>query len=78
MSEDVIRIMCPKLTCRRILAVPTEARGRTVRCRNCGTNIKIPAKPPAVAPVETEQDGQAPAQPPAQGKKGGAPEQEAA
>lgn len=51
--DNVIRIMCPKLTCRRILAVPTEARGQTVRCRGCGTTIKIPAKPPA-APVAAE------------------------
>ena len=51
--DNVIRIMCPKLTCRRILAVPTEARGQTVRCRGCGTTIKIPAKPlPAPVPVE--------------------------
>lgn len=45
MPEDVIRIMCPKLTCRRILAVPETARGRTVRCRGCGSNIRIPTKP---------------------------------
>ena len=51
--DNVIRIMCPKLTCRRILAVPTEARGQTVRCRGCGTTIKIPSKPPA-APVAAE------------------------
>lgn len=42
--EDTVRIMCPNLTCRRVLAVPTVARGKTVRCRNCGTNIKVPAK----------------------------------
>lgn len=40
--DDNVRIMCPNLTCRRILAVPTSARGKTVRCRNCGTNIRVP------------------------------------
>lgn len=50
---EVVRIMCPKLTCRRVLAVPTTARGKIVRCRTCGMNIKVPmggsasAAPPA-------------------------------
>lgn len=50
MAESVIRVMCPNLRCRAVLAVPVEARGRLVRCKNCGTNIKIPPKKdPAVA-----------------------------
>lgn len=50
MSDEILRIMCPKLTCRRILAVPSEARGRTVRCKGCATVIRVPARP--TAPVE--------------------------
>ncbi len=42
MSTENVRILCPNLTCRRVLAVPTAARGKIVRCKNCGTNIKIP------------------------------------
>jgi hypothetical protein len=42
MAADTVRIMCPNLTCRKVLAVPTAARGKLVRCKNCGTNIKIP------------------------------------
>ncbi len=42
MSNDTVRIMCPNLTCRKVLAVPTSARGKTVRCRNCSTNIRVP------------------------------------
>jgi hypothetical protein len=42
MSSETVRILCPNLTCRRVLAVPTSARGKVVRCKNCGTNIKIP------------------------------------
>lgn len=42
-KNDSIRVMCPNLTCRKILAVPASARGKTVRCRGCGTNIRIPA-----------------------------------
>jgi hypothetical protein len=46
-QTDTVRIMCPNLTCRRILAVPTSARGKTVRCKNCTMNIRVPAQPPA-------------------------------
>lgn len=42
MAADTVRIMCPNLTCRKVLAVPTAARGKLVRCKNCGTNIKVP------------------------------------
>jgi ribosomal protein S27E len=42
MSPDTVRIMCPNLTCRKVLAVPGNARGKTVRCKNCGTNIRVP------------------------------------
>lgn len=42
--------MCPNLTCRRVLAVPESLRGKTVRCKNCSTNIKVPTKMPNVKP----------------------------
>ncbi len=41
--SNLIRIMCPNLSCQRILAVPEGARGKVVRCRVCGMNVKIPA-----------------------------------
>lgn len=50
MSSQPVRIMCPNLTCRRVLAVPGSARGKTVRCRNCGTNIRVPSTPPSEKP----------------------------
>lgn len=43
-KDNGIRIMCPNLTCRKILAVPTSARGKTVRCKACGTAIRIPMR----------------------------------
>jgi len=44
-----------------VLGVPTEARGRTVRCRNCGCNIKIPKnKPQAPKPIEADAPAEAP------------------
>lgn len=42
MADDV-RMLCPNLICRRVLVVPQDSRGKTVRCRNCGTNIRVPA-----------------------------------
>ena len=49
-NPETIRVMCPNLVCRKILAVPTAAKGKTVRCRGCGTNIRIPAESVAAAP----------------------------
>ncbi len=49
-GDEVIRIMCPNLGCQRVLAVPSHARGKLVRCRGCGSNIRIPA-PRAEAPA---------------------------
>ncbi len=55
MGESTVRIMCPNLTCRKVLAVPPIARGKTVRCRSCGTNIRVPeSKKPA--PKEQAQN----------------------
>lgn len=69
-SQSVIRIMCPNLACKRVLAVPTHARGKLVRCRSCGINIRIPqpkqvetpaAADPAKAPVQAKTGTQPPA-----------------
>ena len=55
-NSAVIQIMCPKLTCRRILAVPARARGKLVRCRGCGSTIRVPqskqAAPASEGPVQ--------------------------
>ncbi|MEO1584467.1 MAG: hypothetical protein AAFR96_07840 [Planctomycetota bacterium] len=39
---DNVQIMCPNLTCKRVLAVPESARGKTVRCKACQTAIRVP------------------------------------
>lgn len=52
MRESVVRVMCPNLRCRSILAVPNEARGKMVRCRSCGMNIMVPPKATAPAPED--------------------------
>ncbi len=54
MAVSAIRIMCPNLRCRAVLAVPAEARGRMVRCRSCGTSIKVPAKQEIKAAAEPD------------------------
>ena len=41
-EKKSILIMCPKLTCRKVLSVPDQARGKSVRCRACATVIKVP------------------------------------
>jgi hypothetical protein len=46
-----IRIMCPNLDCRTIVAVPETLRGTIVKCSNCGLLFRIPSKPPQTAPV---------------------------
>ncbi|GDX99228.1 hypothetical protein LBMAG48_16320 [Phycisphaerae bacterium] len=46
-----VRMMCPNLVCRKVLAVPESVRGKTVRCKACGTNIRVPAKDAGHAPA---------------------------
>lgn len=42
MSNPSVRMICPNLRCRSILSVPPVARGKTVRCRQCGMRIHVP------------------------------------
>ena len=55
-NPETLRVMCPNLTCRKILAVPTSARGKTVRCRSCQTNIRIPGGATKEAPQEPKPE----------------------
>lgn len=57
MASETVRIMCPNLTCRRVLAVPDSARGKTVRCKNCGTAVAIPAAKTQAGPPTTKKAG---------------------
>ena len=52
-SQKMVRIMCPNLTCRKVLSIPDLARGKTVRCKSCGTNIRVPNSKPTVSPTDT-------------------------
>ena len=59
-NESNISIMCPNLTCRKVLMVPHNCRGKTVRCRACGTNIRVPAPKAAGTPPSQQQHGNRP------------------
>lgn len=69
MEQETIRIMCPNVVCKRVLAVPLTARGRQVRCRFCGTSIRIPVKKDPPKPAPAAEGAEAP---PAPDKKKGA------
>lgn len=40
-----VQIICPNLACRKILAVPDELRGKTVKCQHCQTVLRVPGTP---------------------------------
>ena len=65
-DPNVIRIMCPNLGCQRVLAVPDHARGKLVRCRSCGTNIRIPATRGTPAPSNPGRAASAESEPESQ------------
>lgn len=44
MPEQAVRVRCPNLMCRKILAVPESARGKTVMCKNCQTALRVPVR----------------------------------
>lgn len=47
-----VRLICPNLKCRAVLAVPPHARGKTVRCRQCGMRVNVPAPAKPVQPAQ--------------------------
>jgi len=50
-GDKLVRFLCPGKECNSVLAVPSSARGKLVRCRRCGTHIRIPM-PRAEGPSE--------------------------
>ncbi len=51
---SLVRLICPNLRCRAMLSVPEAARGKKVKCRQCGTNISVPAVAIPAKPERTE------------------------
>ena len=57
-AAEIIRIICPNLKCRTVLSVPSSARGKSVRCRSCGSRVSVPAsKSPAPRAKSSEVIG---------------------
>ncbi|MDB5327972.1 MAG: hypothetical protein JWM57_3541 [Phycisphaerales bacterium] len=44
------QIMCPHLKCRKVLAIPLEARGQVVKCSHCQNLLRVPANMPMPKP----------------------------
>lgn len=49
-QDNVIRIMCPNLACKRVLGVPEAARGKLIKCRNCRMTVRVPLAKNAPVP----------------------------
>ncbi len=56
MTQNVLRMMCPNLNCRTILSVPDTARGKTVKCRNCGAKVSVPKRSEPAATDKKKSD----------------------
>lgn len=39
-----VQILCPNLSCRKVLSVPSDIRGKTVKCSHCSTLFKVPGQ----------------------------------
>jgi len=46
-----VQLLCPNLKCRKVLSVPQDCRGKSVKCQYCQTILKVPMPKiePAVA-----------------------------
>lgn len=53
-ETEVIRLVCPNLKCRAILSVNESARGKSVKCKYCGSRLTVPESP-ASAPRPSQQ-----------------------
>jgi len=53
---DQIRIMCPNVVCRKIMTVPSAARGKVVQCPQCRKRIRIPSHASSTSHDEASSD----------------------
>lgn len=37
-----VQMLCPNLSCRKVLSVPNDVRGKTVKCVHCQSLFKVP------------------------------------
>ena len=50
-----VTILCPKLTCRAVLRVPDNIRGKRVRCSECETTFLVPQADSAEKPESKKE-----------------------
>ncbi len=50
----MIRLVCPNLKCRKILAVPENTRGKAILCSSCGAAVRVPAD--RLKPADSRKD----------------------
>jgi uncharacterized paraquat-inducible protein A len=47
-----VQLICPSLNCRKFLSVPSNMRGKLVRCQHCQMTFRVPElKQPETAPA---------------------------
>jgi LSD1 subclass zinc finger protein len=51
-----VQLLCPNLKCRKILSVPSDVRGKLVKCQYCQTMLRVPAPKPETtnSPAKTQ------------------------
>jgi LSD1 subclass zinc finger protein len=57
--SQTVRIMCPNLSCKKLLAVPESARSKTVRCKACHTAIRVPDAPATQTTGDSQEQAKA-------------------
>lgn len=61
MTSSTIRLICPSLRCRAILTAPQAARGKAVRCGQCGMRVRVPEAAPTAKPAGATASAEPPA-----------------
>jgi len=44
-----VMLICPNLRCRKLLSVPDDVRGKTVKCQHCQAMVRVPERAPVAA-----------------------------
>lgn len=45
-TSEIVMLLCPNLKCRKVLRVPTNCRGKVVRCQFCQLTFEVPLPRP--------------------------------
>ena len=50
-----VMLLCPNIRCRKVLSVPEDVRGKTVKCQHCQTIVRVPQKRAVEAAVAAKK-----------------------